>query len=99
MLGNHWSIEKMPKRNKIKIISWVFCEDCFRHDYKRHEVPNFMTSEVNISKAENNFDSMEVTFDCLNCKEQKRKYKNKKSLVDITTDQPHDNSGVTHPYL
>ena len=43
----------MPKRNKIKIISWVFCEDCFRHDYKRHEVPNFMTSEVNISKAEN----------------------------------------------
>ena len=42
---------------------------------------------------------MEVTFDCLNCKEQKRKYKNKKSLVDITTDQPHDNSGVTHPYL
>ena len=49
--------------------------------------------------SKNHFDSTEVTFDCLNCKEQKRKYKNKKSLVDITTDQPYDDSGVTHPYL
>ena len=89
----------MTTRKKIKIITWVFCEDCYRNDYKRHEVPNFQTSEVNITKARNHFDSTEVTFDCLNCKEQKRKYKNKKSLVDITTDQPHDNSGVTHPYL
>ncbi|MAM17494.1 MAG: hypothetical protein CME35_00820 [Gramella sp.] len=83
----------------MKILTWVFCEDCFRHDYKCHEVPNFQSSEVKITKARNHFDSVEVTFDCLNCKEQKRKHKNKKSLVGITTDQPHDNSGVTHPYL
>ena len=61
--------------------------------------PTFRLSEVVIKKAGLNFDSVEVTFDCLNCKEQKRKYKNKKSLVDITTDQPYDDSGVTHPYL
>ena len=84
---------------KVKILTWVFCEDCYDHDYKYHELPNFQTSEVNITKVKNRFDSTEVTFDCLNCKEQKRKYKNKKSLVDITTDQPHDDSGVTHPYL
>ena len=83
----------------MKILTWVFCEDCFRHDYKRHEVPNFQSSEVKITKARNHFDSVEVTFDCLNCKEQGIKHKNKKSLVDITTDQPRDNSGVTHPYL
>ena len=83
----------------MKILTWVFCEDCFRHDCKRHEVPNFQTSEVKITKVRNHFDSMEVMFDCLNCKEQKRGYKNKKSLVDITTDQPHNDSGVTHPYL
>ena len=50
-------------------------------------------------KYPNHFDSVEVIFDCLNCKEQKRGYKNKKSLVDITTNQPHDQSGVTHPWL
>ncbi len=84
----------------MKLLTWVFCVDCFRHDYKRHEVPNFQSSEVKITKAINDFDSVMVTFDCLNCKEQKRKYKNKKSLVDITTDQPHNkNSSVTHPYL
>jgi|TARA_R110000824_G_C14999370_1_gene656053 hypothetical protein len=83
----------------MKILTWVFCEDCFNHDYKRHEIPNFQTSEVNITKAQNHFDSTKVTFDCLNCKEQKRKHKNKKSLIDITTDQPCDNSGATHPYL
>ena len=86
-------------KKKIKLLTWVFCEDCFRHDCKRHEVPNFQTSEVKITKARNHFDSVEVTFDCLNCKEQKRGYKNKKSLVDITTNQPHDQSGVTHPWL
>lgn len=89
----------MASVKNIKIVTWVFCEDCYRNDYKRHEVPNFQTSEVNIKKAKNHFDSMEVTFDCPNCKEQKRKYKNKKSLVDITTNQPHNDSGVTHPYL
>ena len=83
----------------MKIITWVFCEDCFNHDYKRHEVPNFQSSEVKITKARSDFDSVMVTFDCLNCKEQKRKYKNKESLVNITTDQPHNKSGVTHPYL
>ena len=83
----------------IKILTWVFCEDCYNHDYKYHELPNFQTDEVKITKVKNHFDSTEVIFDCLNCKEQKRKYKNKKSLVDITTDQPHDDSGVTHPYL
>ena len=83
----------------MKILTWVFCEDCFNHDYKRHEIPNFQTSEVNITKAQNHFDSTKVTFDCPNCKEQKRKHKNKKSLIDITTDQPRDNSGATRPYL
>ena len=83
----------------MKLLTWVFCEDCFNHDYKRHEIPNFQTSEVNITKVKNHFDYTEVTFDCLNCKEQKRKHKNKKSLINITTDQPHNNSGVTHPYL
>ena len=84
---------------EVKIITWVFCEDCFRNDHKRHELPNFQTSEVKITKARNHFDSIEVMFDCLNCEEQKRGYKNKKSLVDITTNQPHDQSGVTHPWL
>ena len=83
----------------MKIITWVFCEDCFNHDYKRHEVPNFQTSEVVIKKAGVQFGSVGVTFDCLNCKEQKRKHNNKKSLIDITTDEPHNDSGVTHPYL
>jgi hypothetical protein len=83
----------------MKLLTWVFCVDCFRHDYKRHEVPNFQSSEVKITKAINDFDSVMVTFDCLNCKEQKRKYRNKESLVSITTDQPHNKSGVTHPYL
>ena len=83
----------------MKLLTWVFCVDCFRHDYKRHEVPNFQSSEVKITKAKNDFDSVIVTFDCLNCKEQKRKYRNKESLVSITTDQPHNKSGVTHPYL
>ena len=83
----------------MKLLTWVFCEDCYNHDYKYHELPNFQTDEVVIKSAGLNFDSVEVTFDCLNCKEQKRKYKNKKSLVDITTDQPHNDSGVTHPYL
>ena len=89
----------MTTKKEIKILTWVFCEDCFRKDEKRHDIPNFQTDEVVIKKAGLNFDSVEVTFDCLNCKEQKRKYKNKKSLVDITTDQPYDDSGVTHPYL
>ena len=84
---------------QIKILTWVFCENCYHNDPKRHEVPNFQTTEVKITAAKNNFDSVELTFDCLNCKEQKRKYRNKKSLVDITTNQPHDDSGVTHPYL
>ena len=84
---------------QIKVLTWVFCEDCYYNDPKRHEVPNFQTTEVKITAANNNFDSVEVTFDCLNCKEQKRKYRNKKSLVDITTNQPHNDSGVTHPYL
>ena len=83
----------------MKLLTWVFCVDCFRHDYKRHEVPNFQSSEVKITKAINDFDSVMVTFDCLNCKEQKRKYRNKEALVSITTDQPHNKSGVTHPYL
>ena len=83
----------------MKLLTWVFCEDCYRNDYKRNDIPNFQTDEVVIKKSGLNFDSVEVTFDCLNCKEQKRKYKNKKSLVDITTDQPHNDSGVTHPYL
>ena len=83
----------------MKLLTWVFCVDCFRHDYKRHEVPNFQSSEVKITKAINDFDSVMVTFDCLNCKEQKRKYRNKESLVSITTDQPHNKSGVTHHYL
>ena len=89
----------MTTRKEIKIITWVFCEDCYRNDHKRFNIPNFQTDEVVIKSAGLNFDSVEVTFDCLNCKEQKRKYKNKKSLVDITTDQPYDMSGVTHPYL
>ena len=83
----------------MKLLTWVFCEDCYRNDYKRNDIPNFQTDEVVIKKSGLNFDSVEVTFDCLNCKEQKRKYENKKSLVDITTDQPHNDSGVTHPYL
>ena len=89
----------MTTKKEIKILTWVFCEDCYRNDHKRNDIPNFQTDEVVIKKAGLNFDSVEVTFDCLNCKEQKRKYKNKKSLVDITTDQPYDMSGVTHPYL
>ena len=89
----------MTTRKEIKIITWVFCEDCYHNDHKRFDIPNFQTDEVVIKSAGLNFDSVEVTFDCLNCKEQKRKYKNKKSLVDITTDQPHNDSGVTHPYL
>ena len=84
---------------QIKVLTWVFCEDCYYNAPKRHEVPNFQTTEVKITAAKNNFDSVELTFDCLNCKEQKRKYRNKKSLVDITTNQPHNDSGVTHPYL
>ena len=27
----------------MKIITWVFCEDCFRKDEKRHDIPNFQT--------------------------------------------------------
>ena len=86
---------------QIKLLTWVFCEDCYRNDYKRHDIPNFQTDEVVIKKAKDcpPIHQFEVTFDCLNCKEQKRKYKNKKSLVDITTNQPHNGSGVTHPYL
>ena len=85
----------------MKLLTWVFCEDCYRNDYKRHELPNFQTDEVVIKKAKLGIvHQLEVIFDCLNCKEQKRKYKNKKSLVDITTDQPHNkNSKATHPYL
>ena len=87
-------------KKKIKLLTWVFCEDCYRNDLKRNDIPNLQTDEVVIKSAGLNFDSVEVTFDCLNCKEQKRKYKNKKSLVDITTDQPHNkNSKATHPYL
>jgi hypothetical protein len=83
----------------IKIVPWVFCEDCYNHDYKYHELPNFMSSEVNILKAKLHFDSVSVTFDCPNCKEQGRKYKNKESLVEIKTNQPYDSSGVTHPFI
>ena len=86
-------------KKKIKLLTWVFCEGCYRNDLKRNDIPNLQTDEVVIKSAGLNFDSVEVTFDCLNCKEQKRNYKNKKSLVDITTDQPYDMSGVTHPYL
>ena len=70
----------------MKIITWVFCEDCFKHDYKYHAVPNFMTAEVKITKPRSPTpcESLMVTFDCLNCKEQGRKHKNKKSLVDMT---------------
>ena len=52
----------------MKLLTWVFCEDCFRKDEKRHDIPNFQTDEVVIKKAGLNFDSVEVTFDCLNCK-------------------------------
>ena len=89
----------MTTKKKIKLLTWVFCEDCYRNDLKRNDIPNLQTDEVVIKSAGLNFDSVEVIFDCLNCKEQKRKYKNKKSLVDITTNQPYDMSGVTHPYL
>jgi hypothetical protein len=84
----------------MKIITWVYCEDCFRHDYKYHETPNLRTTEVNITAAKRwGRDTIMATFDCLNCKEQGRKYRYKNSLVQMTTDQPHDDSGITHPYV
>lgn len=71
----------------MNITTWVFCDDCFKHDPKYHEIPNFMTSEVNITKAVLSRDTLIATFNCSNCKEQGRQYKDKESPIDISADQ------------
>ena len=80
--------------NSRDLITWVFCEECHTHDDAKREIPNHMTSEVEIVKVYSDFNGPWVKFDCPRCKAAKRKSKNKKSRIEITANQFQ-----AHPFL
>ena len=85
---------KYQNPNSRDIITWVFCEECYRHEDSKREIPNYMTEEVDIVKVYSDFDGPIIKFNCQRCKDAKRPWKNKESRVEITTNQLK-----AHPFL
>jgi hypothetical protein len=91
MIGENYL--KFQNGNSRDIITWVFCEDCYREDESKREIPNYMTEEVDIVKVDSDFDGPTIKFNCPKCKEAKRPWK-KESRVQITA-----NEFQAHPFL
>ena len=92
MIGENYL--KFQNGNSRDIITWVFCEDCYREVESKREIPNYMTEEVDIVKVDSDFDGPTIKFNCPKCKEAKRPWKNKQSRVVITA-----NKFQAHPFL
>ena len=85
---------KYQNPNSRDIITWVFCEECYRHDDAKQEIPNYTTEEVDIVKVYSDFDGPIIKFNCQRCKDTKRPWRNKESRVEITS-----NEFQAHPFL
>ena len=85
---------KYQNPNSRDIITWVFCDDCYRDDEAKREIPNYTTEEVDIVKVYSDFNGPIIKFNCQRCKDAKRPWKDKESRVEITTNQLK-----AHPFL